>query len=203
MAQSKLSSIQEKLLKVLQTNVDEPLSYRDIAEQLAVVSTNTVFYHLQRLERLGYLKRDPSNPKNYQVLGSPESGTVYLNLYGLAQCGPRGRLLDGNPVDRLPVSTRLIPCRASEAFLVRAIGDSMEPRIHEDDIVLVRKQTTANDDDVVVCVNNGEALIKKLSRHRHATLLFSLNQHYDPIVAADDFRVEGIVKAIVCSAISR
>lgn len=202
MAQSKLSSIQEKLLKVLQTNVDEPLSYRDIAERLAVVSTNTVFYHLQKLERLGYLKRDPANPKNYQVLGSPESGTVYLNLYGLARCGPHGHLLDGNPVDRLPVSTRLIPCRASEAFLIRAKGDSMEPRIHEDDIVLARKQHTANDGDVVVCVNGGEALIKKLSRHRHATLLFSLNQSYDPIVAADDFRVEGVVKAIVCSAIS-
>lgn len=202
MAQSKLSSIQEKLLKVLQTNVDEPLSYRDIAERLAVVSTNTVFYHLQKLERLGYLKRDPANPKNYQVLGSPESGTVYLNLYGLARCGPHGHLLDGNPVDRLPVSTRLIPCRASEAFLIRAKGDSMEPRIHEDDIVLARKQHTANDGDIVVCVNGGEALIKKLSRHHHATLLFSLNRSYDPIFAADDFRVEGVVKAIVCSAIS-
>lgn len=202
MAKNKLTSIQAKLLKLLQNHVDEPLSYRDLAENLAVVSTNTVFYHLQKLERLGYLKRDPVNPKNYQVFGSPESGTVYLNLYGLARCGPHGRLLDGNPVDRLPVSTRLIPCRASEAFLVRATGDSMEPRIHEDDIILVRKQQTANDDDVVVCVNNGEALIKKLSRHRHATLLFSLNQRYDPIVAADDFRVEGIVKTIVCSAIS-
>ena len=194
--------IQEKLLKLLQTNVDEPLSYRDLAEHLAVVSTNTVFYHLQKLERGGYLKRDPANPKNYQVLGNPGSSTVYLNLYGLARCGPHGRLLDGNPVDRLPVSTRLTPYRASEAFLVRAVGDSMEPRIHEDDVVLARKQQTASDGEVVVCVNNGEALIKKIARHRHATLLVSLNQRYDPIVAADDFRVEGIVKAIVCSAIS-
>lgn len=201
-AQGKLSSIQEKLLKVLQTNVDEPLSYRDIAEKLTVVSTNTVFYHLQKLERLGYLKRDPSNPKNYQVLGSPESGTVYLNLYGLARCGPRGHLLDGSPVDRLPVSTRLIPFRSNEAFLIRAKGDSMEPRIHEDDIVLARKQQAANDGEVIVCVNHGEALIKKLARHRGAPLLVSLNPKYDPIVAADDFRVEGIVKSIVCSAIT-
>ena len=202
MAHGKLTSIQEKLLKLLRTNSDEPLSYRDLAEQLAVVSTNTVFYHLQRLERLGHLKRDPANPKNYQVLGSPESGMALLNLYGLARCGPNGALLDGNPVDRISVSSRLIQFRAAEAFLVRAKGDSMEPRIHEDDIVLARKQTTANDGEVVVCVNNGEALIKKIARRRGAPLLVSLNPQYDPIVAADDFRVEGIVKSIVCSAIT-
>ena len=201
MAQGKLTSIQGKLLKLLQSNVDEPLSYRDLAEHLAVVSTNTVFYHLQKLERLGYLKRDPANPKNYQVLGSPESGTVYLNLYGLARCGPHGHLLDGNPVDRLPVSTRLIPCRAVDAFLVRAKGASMEPRIHDDDIVLAKKQQAANDGELIVCVNNGEALIKKLTNRRDGPLLVSLNTNYDPILAADDFRVEGVVKSIVCSAI--
>lgn len=202
MRHGKLTEIQEKLLKLLQKHVDEPLSYRDIAEALAVGSTNTVFYHLQKLERLGFLKRDPTNPKNYQVLGSPESGTAYLNLYGLARCGPNGHLLDGNPIDRLPVSTRLIPFRSNEAFLVRAKGDSMEPRIHEDDIVLARKQHAADDGEVIVCVNQGEALIKKLARHRGAPLLVSLNPKYDPIVAADDFRVEGIVKSIVSSAIS-
>ena len=78
----------------------------------------------------------------------------------------------------------------------------MVPRIHEEDIVLARKQQVANDGDIIVCVNDGEALIKKLSRSRQATLLVSLNQEYDPIVAADDFRVEGIVKSIVCSAIT-
>jgi repressor LexA len=201
MAQRKITEIQEKLLRLLRTNADEPLSYRDLAEHLCVGSTNTVFYHLQKLERLGYLKRDPADPKNYQVLGSPERGTVHLNLYGLARCGPHGRLLDGSPSDRLPVSTRMIPCRAADAFLVRAKGDSMEPRIHDGDIVLARRQQTADDGEVVVCVNQGEALIKKLARHRDAPLLISLNPSYAPIVAADDFRIEGVVKTIVCGAI--
>ncbi|MBU4311196.1 MAG: helix-turn-helix domain-containing protein [Candidatus Omnitrophica bacterium] len=198
---NKLTSIQNKLLKLLQANLDEPLSYRDLARNLDVISTNTVAYHLKKLERYGYLKRDPYNPRNYQVLGTSETGITYLNMYGLARCGPNGSLLDGNPVDRISISTRLIPCRASEAFLVKAKGDSMEPRIHSGDVVLARRQQTANDGEVVVCVNNGEVLLKKFVRNNGSPLLISLNQAYNPIVAKNDFHVEGIVKSIMYSAV--
>ena len=88
----------------MESNVEEPLSYRDLAREVDVASTNTISYHLRLLEKKGYLKRDPIRSQNYLVLNRPETGVAYLNLYGLAHCGPKGSMLDGAPIDRIPVS---------------------------------------------------------------------------------------------------
>ncbi len=205
MAAIKLSPLQDKLLKLLSRHLDEPLSYRELAREIGVVSTNTVSYHLNQLERLGHLKRDPADPRHYQVLGAPETGVAYLNLYGLARCGPRGSVLDGSPIDRIPVSTRLIPFPAVDAFLVKAKGDSMEGRIYDGDLVLAKRQPAAENGDLVVCVNKGEALIKKFKKDFDArgVILISLNPKYEPFFAArEDFRIEGVVKAIISRAVN-
>ncbi len=205
MAEIKLSPLQGKILKLLSRHLEEPLSYRELAHEIGVASTNTVSYHLRQLERLGRLKRDPADPRGYHVLGAPETGVAYLNLYGLARCGPHGSLLDGSPVDRIPVAARLIPCSAADAFLVQAKGDSMQERIYDGDLVLARRQNTAENGDLVVCVNRGEALIKKFKQDQDAggVILISLNSKYEPFFASrEDFRIEGVVKAIISRAVN-
>lgn len=187
---------QQKLLKLLAAHIHDPLSYRDIAESIGVKSPNTVAYHLRELEMKGLLKRNPANPQNYQVLGEQEPGVVLLNLYGLAHCGRNGSLLDGNPMDKVPVASRLIPFAIDKAFLVKAKGDSMETEIHDGDLVLVKRQTHANNGQIVACVNRGECLIKRYGKG-NPTVLSSLNPSYLPIVVADDFKIEGIVTGIV------
>lgn len=187
---------QQKLLKLLADHMHDPLSYRDIAESIGVKSPNTVAYHLRELEMKGLLKRNPSNPQDYQVLGEQEPGVVRLNLYGLAHCGRNGSLLDGNPIDKIPVASRLIPFAIHKAFLMKAKGDSMETDIHDGDLVLVKRQTHANNGQIVACVNRGECLIKQYGKG-HPNVLSSLNKNYMPIVVADDFRIEGVVAGIV------
>lgn len=194
--------MQAKLLKVLTAHAEDPLTYRDLARRVSVSSTNTVFYHLHELERKGYLKRDPLDPRSYQILGQPVTGITHVGLYGLAKCGPKGSFLDDAPIDRIPLGSRLIPFRSEEAFLVRAEGDSMEPKIHEGDIILARKHDRAETNEIIVCVNEGMALIKKLIKKRHEVLLVSLNPKYDPMIAAEDFRVVGLVKNILMGAVS-
>lgn len=194
-----LPSVQAKILGLLSRHVEDPLSYRDLAEEVGVVSSSTIAYHLQQLEKKGHLKRNPDNARDYIVLGQPETGVAILNIYGLAHCGPKGSLLDGNPVDRMPVSTKIIPCPATEAFLVRAKGDSMEPRIFDGDLVLCRRQRHAENGELAVCVNAGEAIIKKIMKGARP-ILMSLNPKYDPFVANENFRVEGVVKAIISRA---
>ena len=182
----------------MERNIEEPLSYRDLAREVDVASTNTIFYHLRLLEKKGYLKRDSINSQNYLVLNRPETGVAYLNLYGLAHCGPKGSMLDGTPIDRIPVSARLIPFSVSNAFLVKAKGDSMEPRICEGDLVLAKRQNVAENGDVVVCVNDGEALIKKIKKEKNGVILISLNSKYEPFFSSkENFRIEGIVKTII------
>lgn len=195
--------IQQKLLKLLKQNEFEPLTIRELQEELGVSSTSVVQHHIFQLEKKGYLRRNPSNPRDYQILADdPDKQVTFLNLYGLAQCGPNGSLLDSDPLDRVPISTRILGFSSSEAFLVKARGKSMLPKIHEGDLVIARKTQVADNGNLVVCVNKGEALVKKLQiinfpNGQKAYNLISLNQDFAPFPANDDFRIEGIVRGVL------
>lgn len=198
----KLHPTQKKLLDLLRKNVEDPLTIRELQEELDLSSTSVVAHHIDQLEKKGFLKQDPNNPRNYQVLSdSPEKLITYLNLYGLAHCGPKGSILDGSPVDRIPISSRIVSFPVKEAFMVKAKGDSMEPKICEGDFVIVRKTNSAGSGSIVVCVNDGEAIIKKMQIDDGKMILLSLNTKYPPFVAASDFRIEGEVKGIITSAV--
>ncbi len=202
MRKNNLHPIQKKFLKLLIKNTDEPLTIREMQSLLDLSSTSVVVHHLRQLEKNGYLKRNPYNPQDYQVLkDAPEKQITYLNLYGLAHCGPNGSVLDGNPIDRLPISTRLLSFPSTEGFMVKAKGDSMEPKINEGDFVIARKIDDADSGSIVVCVNNGEALIKKIKREKDKVILISLNSKYQPFLSSDDFRIEGEVKGVITSKI--
>jgi repressor LexA len=193
-----LHPTQEKLLKALKQNIADPLTIRELQVKLDISSPSVVYHHLQQLERKGYLRRNPANPKDYQILAdSPDKKITYLNLYGLAQCGPRGSILDGTPTDRIPISTQILGFSSTEAFMVKAKGESMLPKIHDGDLVIARKSKSAENGDIVVCINNSEALIKKIHNEKKKTILLSLNQSYSPIFANDDFRIEGVVRGII------
>lgn len=193
----KLHSIQQKLLKILKNNIDDPLTVRELQNALQASSPSVVHHHILQLEKKGYLRRNPSNPKDYQVLSdSPEKTITYVNLYGLAQCGSKGCILDGNPVDRIPIASKILGFSSSDAFMVKAKGKSMTPKINDGDLIIAKRASSASNGAIVVCVNNGEALIKKLRKGRE-TILISLNPVFEPFLASKDFKIEGIVKGVL------
>jgi len=204
MKTKKLHPTQKKLLDILVKNIDDQLSIRDMQEMLGISSTSVVVHHLRQLEKNGYLKKNPYNPRDYQIIkGAPEKQITYLNLYGLAHCGPNGSILDGNPIDRIAISTRLLTFPSSEAFMVKAKGDSMAPKINEGDLIIVKKADDAENGSIVACVNDGEALIKKIGKEiekkKKRIILISLNPKHPPFLAKDDFRIEGEVKGVITS----
>ena len=191
---------QISLLKLLEQNIDNPLTIREIQFALNFSSPSVVAHHIQQLEKKGYLKRNPHNPKDYQIFLTPEKEVVVLNQYGNAQCGPSGSILDGNPVDRIPIASRLLRFSANEAFIVSAKGDSMEPRIHEGDLLISQKHSSPNDGDIIVCVLDKEVLVKKYFHQANRITLISINNDkYPPIPVSEDdyFKVEGIVRNII------
>lgn len=204
---NKLHPIQLKLLEILKANMDEPLTIRYIQELVGVSSPSVVHHHIKHLEKIGYLRRNPSNPYDYQVLmGTPEKDIAFLNVYGMAQCGPHGSILDGNPVDKIRISSKLLGFSAIDAFAVRARGNSMLPKIKSGDIVIAKRKTVAEDGDVVVCVNNGEVLIKKIQEIKHgnkqlAYNLVSFNDKTATFIANEDFKIEGVVKSVLTYSI--
>lgn len=203
MSRTSLHRSQQLLLELLSGAPEEPLTIRQLQEQIGASSTSVVAHHLQQLERKGYLKRNPYNPRDYVVVeAGPEAEVAVLNIYGAARCGPGGSILDGAPVDRMPIASRLLSFPASEAFMMRARGHSMLPRINEGDLVIARRAAEPRDGRVYVCVNDEECLIKLVRIVGGKIFLESLNAAEYPIfAAAGDFRVEGEVKQIISGKI--
>ena len=189
---------QKKLIDLLKTHKHDPLSVRDLQNLIGASSPSVVQHHIKQLEAKGYLRRNPANPYDYQILATkPDRDITYLNLYGMAQCGPNGSILDGNPIDQIPISTKILGFSSTDAFMVKAKGDSMKPKINPGDLVIVKKVRKANNGDLVVCVNNEEVLIKKYQNIGRQILLTSLNPEFTPFIAAPDFKIEGIVRGII------
>lgn len=163
-------------------------------------SPGVLYHHLRQLEKKGYLKRNPQNSKDYVVLDSPEKSVVYIGKYGQAQCGPQGVLLGETPEEYIPIASSLLRFPASDAFIVEAEGDSMEPKIHAGDIVIAKRQSVANSGDVIVCTLNEQVKIKRLVSANGLVTLCSLNDRkYDPLpVAQDDsFYIAGVVMTVL------
>lgn len=198
----KLHPKQQELLELLKQTIDDPLTIRELQERLDISSPSLVHHHILQLEKRGYIKRNPNNPQDYEIVAdSPDKKIVFLNLYGLAQCGPNGSILEGNPVDRIPLSRKLLTTSANDAFLVKARGDSMHPKIKNGDIVIAKKYNDFHNGDIAVCVNDGEALIKKIIKENNNIWLYSINETVLPFLAAKDFRIEGLVKGIISYSI--
>lgn len=77
--------------------------------------------------------------------------------------------------------------RRGEFFALRIKGDSMEPKFSEGDVVIVRKQQTADSGDIVVALVNGDsATIKKLKRHQNGITLVPSNAAYEPMYYSNE-----------------
>jgi repressor LexA len=195
-----LHSNQQKLLRLLSDNIDDPLTVRQLMEELGVNSPNLVQHHIIQLEKKGYLKRDPGNPANYQVLSDPEAPISFLNLYGLAKCGPDGMILTGNPIDRIPIASKLISFAIDDAFLVKADGDSMEPEIRHGDFVICKAQKRAYNGEIVICSYKESGMIKRFRElEANQIILESINSDFTPIIVTDinDLHIEGIFSGLI------
>ncbi|HAM43081.1 MAG TPA: peptidase S24 [Elusimicrobia bacterium] len=189
---------QMELLEILKSNISDPLTMEELADRLNVSGKSVVFHHIKQLEKKGFLKRNPTNPRDYIILKDPERNVIYLNMYGMAKCGPEGTLLDGTPTRIVPVDPSMIYFPACKGFMVEAKGDSMENLISPHDWLIVEQNHQPKNKDVVVCVNNGEVMVKRFTQDGENVILQSENPRYNPIVADKTaFRVEGIVRSII------
>jgi repressor LexA len=203
MSENRLHAVQEKLLEILAKNSEEPLTVRELQEMVGASSTSVVAHHMAQLEKKGYLKKNPYNSKDYQILKKPDKEIAYLNLYGLATCGPEGSILDGSPIDRVPISTKFLSFPANKAFMVKAKGDSMLPKISNGDFVIIEQVSKIENGQMVLCVNDEKVLIKKIKQQnkKDKVILVSLNPEFEPFLAADDFRVEGVVRGVISNKV--
>ena len=103
-----------------------------------------------------------------------------------------GRVAAGVPIDAIEdvLDWEEIPeamAATGEFFGLRIKGDSMQPRIAEGDVVIVRSQPDAESGDVVIVQENGDrATCKRLMKHETGISLISFNPVYPPIVYTNE-----------------
>lgn len=103
-----------------------------------------------------------------------------------------GRVAAGVPIEAVEniIDWEEIPAemgRHGEYFGLVIKGDSMEPRIYDGDVVLVKKQDTANSGDIVIATVNGDdAACKRFMRYQNSIALVSLNSRYQPMLFSED-----------------
>lgn len=171
-----------------------PPTVREIGEAVGLASPSTVHAHLANLERAGLLKRDPTKPRALDLVGhrrgrevpAERSDVHRLPLVGdIAAGGPL--LAEENVEDYLAVPEPL--ARGGEEFLLRVKGDSMvNAGILEGDIVVVRRQDTARNGEIVVALagddeSADEATVKRFYREDGRVRLQPENDALEPIYA--------------------
>jgi repressor LexA len=164
---------------------------------MGLTSSSTVHSHLGALERKGFLRRDPSKPRAIEILRDgegPQHRVVSLPVVGQVTAG-EPILAEQNIEDYLPVPADLAD--GAEAFVLRVSGDSMiDAGILDGDLLVVRRQQTATNGDIVVARLGDEATVKRFFREGDRIRLQPENQSMMPIFAKDVV-VEGKAIAVL------
>jgi repressor LexA len=192
---AKQSEIMDVIRKALMRDGQAP-TVREIGKLTGLRSSCSVQKHLNQLEAKGCIKRDPYKYRSIELTqdGAPMTRrrTVTVPLIGQVAAG---RPIDAieNVEENYPLPDTMIP-RDCDCFMLRVKGDSMiNAGIHEGDLVVVRKQNTAVNGDIVVARLGEEATVKTFyTAGENGIRLQPENPHLRPIITKEA-EIEGKV----------
>jgi repressor LexA len=202
-----LTARQRGILDVIETCMRErgyPPSVREIGEAVGLTSPSTVHSHLASLERMGYLRRDPTKPRALEVRFDPSSGVAierrpvrHVPLVGDVAAGT-DVLAHENVEELFPLPEDFTG--TGELFMLRVRGDSMiGVGIMDGDFVVCRAQHTADNGEIVVAgIPGDEATVKTYQRSGATVTLLPSNERLEPMVfSADEVSVFGRVVTVM------
>jgi repressor LexA len=185
MVELSLTKRQQEIFDYVKRYVAEhgyPPTVRDIGKAIGLASSSTVHAHLANLEKLGLLRRDPTKPRAIEVIKDKAKQAVVpagLPVVGQVAAG-QPVLADENIEEYVPVPG--IAGGDDGEFVLRVKGDSMKDAgILEGDFVIVRRQETAGDGDIVVALVGEEATVKRFFREDDHVRLQPENEAMEPI----------------------
>src|SRR5256885_2442938 len=173
-----LTSRQREVLgfmRSFQARQGVPPTVRELGERFRI-TPRAAFDHLRALERKGELQRRPSVGRTSRALTLPDmtgSGRAHHSVPILGRIAAGSPLLaQENREGEVPIAASALPGRGEDVFALRVRGESMiEAHICDGDLVLVRRQDSAQPNDIVVAMvdsdagGEGEATVKRFLRH--------------------------------------
>lgn len=203
----RISKRQRSILDFIEQQMRDrgyPPSVREIGDAVGLTSPSTVHSHLNTLQRLGYLRRDPDKPRAIEVRFDSNSGAVmdrrptrYVPLVGDVAAGT-DVLAEENVEELLPVPVDFTG--EGELFMLRVRGESMiEVGImHGDYVVATQVDHPNNGDLVVVGIPGGEATVKTYERSGAMVTLVPANPAMEPMTFhADEVELYGKVVTVM------
>ncbi|MFC0525015.1 transcriptional repressor LexA [Pontibacillus salicampi] len=190
---TKLSKRQETILDFIKDRVLEkgyPPSVREIGEAVGLASSSTVHGHLARLEKKGYIRRDPTKPRAIEVLELEEEGANQIPRGEATYAPVIGKVTAGMPITAIENIEEYVPLpdtlatQDDEVFVLVVQGESMiEAGILDGDMVIVRRQQTAQNGDIVVAMTEDEeATVKRFFKESNHIRLQPENATMEPII---------------------
>jgi repressor LexA len=193
------SNLTAKQLAVLECIRDEitqtgrPPTYRDIAERLGYDAVGTVQDHIRTLLRKGFLEKQEGVSRGFRL--SFQRGSQEVPILGSVPAGhPIEAIQEARGSVAVPGNLR------GDLFGLKVTGESMiEAGILDGDTVIVRKQTHAENGDIVVAMIEGEATVKYLEKKPGRIRLLPANPKFKPIEVANSVQIGDFIQGKVIS----
>ncbi|MFG6118374.1 transcriptional repressor LexA [Thalassobacillus sp. B23F22_16] len=188
---SKLSKRQQEILKFIKEEVlakGYPPSVREIGQAVGLASSSTVHGHLARLEKKGFIRRDPTKPRAIEVLELEEEQNIPRSEASYAPV--IGKVTAGSPITAIENIEEYVPLPENLAggeentFVLVVEGESMiEAGILDGDMVIVKQTPTAQNGEIVVAMTEDEeATVKRFFKEKNHIRLQPENATMEPIV---------------------
>lgn len=185
MMRKDISPRQKQVLAYIEDHIAErgyPPTVREIGKGVNLSSSSTVHAHLKALEDAGLIKREAILTRAIKPISS--DATIHANI---TEVPVLGRIAAGQPILATEDVEEMFPLpydflAGGEGFMLRVKGDSMvEDGIRDGDLVIVRKQETADNGDVIVAMIENEATVKRFFKENGRIRLQPANSAMEPI----------------------
>ena len=165
----------------------QPPTVREVQDAFGFRAVQTARQHLERLVEDGRLVADRHKARGYRLPGAArEPRIVLVPILGRVPAGALEEAIE-DPDGYLPLDVRGAP--AGDLFALRVRGESMiGAGILPGDLVIVRRQPSAENGDIVVARVEDDATVKTFRSHGRRVELRPENPAFDPIV----FDVEAV-----------
>lgn len=193
-----LNKREKAILKFIEKQIGingYPPSVREIGKAVDLKSTATVHGYIAALEKKGYIKKESQKGRTLKLLkgGAVEGqqSTFDKEVYSskeMVDVPVIGKITAGEPIlavenvtDTFPIPLDFVG--TGESFMLTVRGESMiEAGILDGDYILVRKQNTANNGEIVVALIGDEATVKTFYKEKDHIRLQPENCTLDPII---------------------
>lgn len=198
MAYGKISKKQTEILEYIKSEILNrgfPPAVREICEAVHLKSTSSVHSHLETLEKNGYIRRDPTKPRAIEIIDDNfnlvRREVVNVPIVGKVAAG-QPILAVENIENYFPIPSEYMP--NTDTFLLHVDGESMvNAGILNGDYVLVSKQPTAQNGDMVVALIEDSATVKTFYKEKGHYRLQPENDYMEPIIVEGDLQIMGKV----------